>query len=248
MIDRSLEESVLREAFDPARCLEPTDRLVEGVVQEVGRPRGFFTRRWIAIGLLCLVVPAAASALTSVRDAFSDAAGTFSGYFDGDGSGQTAGTEGASDPGRALRSSDTPPGWLTADARTGQRLLAAAGGYELYVAKEPSGAFGFALGDTVGISDSAEGWERQFADNSVVILGPGSAVDRDGILPLYGVSAGNVANVEIRYETGPPTMASARGGGFVALAESAREPVELLALARDGATLQRLDLGYITTS
>ena len=245
MTDTSLEEIVMREMFGPARRMEPTDRLVEGVVRQLGPRRRFSTRRAVAVGLLCLAVPAAASALTPVRDAFSDAAGTFSGYFDGGGSGAAAGPE-AGGPGRALTSSDTPPGWLTADARTGQRLLAAAGGYALYVVREPSGAFGFALGDTVGVSDSAEGWERQFADNSVVLLGPGSSVDRDGILPLYGVTAGDVAKVQIRYESGAPTTASARGGGFVALAEFAREPVDLVALGRDGATLQRLGLGYIT--
>jgi hypothetical protein len=183
-------------------------------------------RRWgVPVALFATLAVGAVAMAASGQ--FGD---TLAGYFDGD-----------DPPGRPLESSDSPPDWLVEDGRTGQRMLASADGYELYLVREPSGAYGFALGDSVGISDTAAGWERQFENNAVVILGPGTSPDRSGRVPLYGVTAGNVAEVEIQYQSGPASTAPAQRGGFVLMIEPAREPTELVALDRAGQPLQAVD-------
>lgn len=162
---------------------------------------------------------------------------TFEGYFENETS------EGG--PGRATVSSDTPPAWLNSDGRTGQRLLASEEGYELYVVREPSGAFGFALDNSVGISDSADGWYRQFADHAIVILGPIADPSLDEV-PLFGVNSAAVMEVRVDYASGASTTFGAEEGGFVAMLKVAAEPVDLTGLDADGEEIETLDLAYLS--
>jgi hypothetical protein len=127
---------------------------------------------------------------------------------------------------------------LVADGQTGQRVLASSGPYSLYLARSPSGDYNFGLDDSVGIGDSAAGWEARFADNAVVILGPGTRPDANGRVPLYGVTAGDVVEIEMRYEDGSATSAPAQTGGFVLMIDPTNAPSQLVALDQDGATLQ----------
>jgi hypothetical protein len=127
---------------------------------------------------------------------------------------------------------------LVSEGYTGQRVIASSGPYSLYLAHKPGGDYSFGLDDSVGIGDSAAGWERQFADNAVVILGPGTRPDPSGRLPLYGVTAGSVGEVEMQHESGPTSTAPAQTGGFVLMLDPTRGPAHLVALDHDGEVLQ----------
>lgn len=183
-----------------------------------------------AVAALVIAVVVAAVAVAPVRGALGDLGDTIAGIFDPD-----------DPPGRAIEASDSPPDWLVAEGQTGQRVLASSGPYSLYLVREAGGNYGFALDESVGISDTRAGWERQFADNAIVILGPGTRPDDEGRVPLYGLTAGNVATVELRYEDESSTSAPADTGGFVLMLDQRHSPVELVALDGAGRVLQTLD-------
>lgn len=185
----------------------------------------------VAVLLVVGALAASIAAVPSVRAAISELGDTLTGYFDEE-----------DPPGQPVEGSDSLPAWLAEDGRTGQRLLASSDGYELYLVRQPSGAYGFALDESVGITDSVEGWERQFAANAAVVLGRGPSTDAGARVPLYGVSAASVAAVQVRYDSGPASTAPAQTGGFVVMIEPARGPTELAALDRDGEPLQVLDV------
>jgi hypothetical protein len=216
--------------------------LGELVAEVVREPRGSVTRPagrrpFLGVRLTrpVLVVLAILAVLTAVavppvRAALNDLGNTLVDFFDGDNL-----------PGRPLENSDNAPAWLEAEGLTGQRVLASSSVYSLYLVHESGGNFGFGLDGSVAISDTAAGWESQFADNSMVILGTGTRPDDQGRVPLYGVTAGNVANVELLYEDGSTRTAAAEAGGFVLMLDRARGPAKLVALDPNGAQLQVID-------
>lgn len=231
------DEEAIRNSFEAARSLIPSDADVDAVLARLssaGPSRRYGTSSGVAV-VVALVIGVVA--VPPVRAAAEDLASSFSGYFSGE--------DNAAAPGRPVQASDTPPPWLEADGRSGQRILASNGSHELYVVEQPSGAFGFALDDSVGVSDSAQGWAHQFADKSVVVLGPSSRSDSDGLVALFGLSAGNVKSVQVQYESGPESVATAQSGGFIALADPSRTPTILVALDSNGNDLQKIDLSYI---
>lgn len=231
-LDDELREVLADVAREPRTEKRP-DRRARRLARKPARWSGV-ARPAIAAMLAAVLVVAV---VPPVRAALGDLGETLSGYFESD-----------DPPGRPLESSDSPPAWLGGDGYTGQRVLASAEGYELYLVREPSGGYGFGLDDSVGISDSAAGWEHQFARNAMVILGSGTSVDASGRVPLYGVTAGDVAEVEVRYETEPATMAPAQTGGFVAMIEPARSPTEVVALDRDGEPVQVVGAGRFASA
>ena len=194
-------------------------------------------RRWLprlrpinpAMAGMLAVACLAVIAVPPVRGALGDLGSSLGDYLDGD-----------DPPGRALQSSDSPPAWLVADGQSGQRVIASSGPYSLYLANE-DGTYNFGLDDSVAIGDSAAGWERQFANDSVVVLGPGGRADEDVDVPLYGVTAGDVAEVEIRYADGSTTTAPASTGGFVLMLDPTKSPTDLVASAPDGTSIQTID-------
>lgn len=177
--------------------------------------------------LLVAAVLATVAAVPPVRAALGELGDTLTGYFDDD-----------DPPGRPLESSDSAPAWLTGEGYIGQRVLASSGPYSLYLAHTPGGDFSFGLDDSVGLGGSAASWERQFEDNAVVVLGPGSRDDPSGLVPLYGVTAANVAEVEMQYEIGPADTAPAPTGGFVLMFDPTRGPAHLLARDQAGQVVQ----------
>ena len=228
-------ESELHDLLDATRNAPQERREVRGLrPAERPRKRGFaisFSRPVTAALLIAIALVGTVATVSPVRAALEDLGDSLAGYFDGD-----------DPPGRPLEGSDSPPAWLVADGFTGQRVIASAAGFELYVVREPSGNYGFGLNDSVGISDSPAGWDRQFESNAVVILGRSPEVDESGRVPLYGVTAGNVASIKISYENGPESVASTPTGGFVAMVEPERGPTELIAIDRDGEPVQVLDV------
>lgn len=224
-LDAALGEMLAEVAREP-RIVErrrrgPRPARLRGPILGIGLARP------AVVALLVALVVAVAAAVPPVRAALGELGDTLAGYFDGEDS-----------PGRPLESSDDPPAWLVSEGTTGQRVIASAEGYQLYLAREPSGAYAFGLDDSVGIGDSAAGWEREFEQNSVVILGPGKSLNTGGQAPLFGVTAGNVAEVEMHYDTGPPSKAPSQTGGFVLMIEPERGPKELVALDSAGQPVQ----------
>jgi hypothetical protein len=183
-----------------------------------------------AMASIVVVVAAGALAVAPVRGALEDLGDTLAGYFDAE-----------DPPGRPVEPADSPPAWLDAEGYTGQRVIASSGPYSLYLAHRPGGDYSFGLDDTVGIGDSRAGWERQFADNAVIVLGPGTRPDSRGRVPLYGVTAGNVAEVELRYVGGATTTAPADTGGFVLMLDGSAQPAELIARTANGEVVQTIN-------
>ncbi|MDX6582094.1 MAG: hypothetical protein QOI10_1278 [Solirubrobacterales bacterium] len=191
--------------------------------------------RPVLIALLAIaVVAVTAAAVPQVRAALDDLRDTLSGYLDAD-----------NPPGRPLESSDNPPAWLKGNGQTGQRVVASAEGHSLYLSHNaeggPDATYTFSLDDSVGIGDTQAGWEAQLAGTGIYVLGrTGSAFTTDRT-PLFGITAGNVAEVELHYYGGGTETASAETGGFVLMMDPYGHPAEIVAKDAAGNVLQTVN-------
>jgi hypothetical protein len=146
-------------------------------------------------------------------------------------------------PGRALGASEDAAAYLRNPRYSiDPRVMAEAGGYRLYVAREPSGTIEFDLGNTgVGFGgiDISE-----FSGHALYVLGPGSMehADAAGHVPLFGITARSVNSIELTYASGPPLRVRGIDGGFVLLADPARDPQSVIAYAANGEELERSSL------
>lgn len=241
-------EPLMRALLAPARALEPSEAEIASVLARVSpgarrratsRPAGDWRRPLIAgLAALCLVaaglwsVPATRAAL---EDAGSGVGGTFSGWLGG---------ESSDAPGRPLRGDEPTPAEPTPTylydpkAAKEPRVIAEADGYKLYSYIGSSGGLNFLLGAGFGM-----GFESvaELGDAPLHVLGPGTKqhVDAEGHIPLYGIAAKTVTNIELTYASGPPLRLGGVEGGFVLLAEPAREPEEVLALDPGGEVVGR---------
>ena len=231
----------MRAAFAPARCLEPSEAEVARALARVRSRRSPQARRavaaqrWrfatgLAAGLIAITiaVPGARAALEAAGDGV---AGVFTGWIAGASSGA---------PGAPLRSSDGAPEYVyDKEFAREPRVIAEAGGYKLFAYLTPGGGVGFELGDTgVGMSFPSP---AELGERPLYVLGPGAMRHADGLghVPLFGVAAKPVRTVELAYEDGPPLRLEGVEGGFVLLAEPAREPREIIALDAGGRVLGR---------
>lgn len=229
----------LRSAFAPARELEPTEDEVQRVLaMDAARARRRPPLlRLVAVACSTLVVAGGAYAAPPTRTALDDVYGTVTGWVSSD-------DEQAS-PGRPLGPDDDAPAWVQ-DAGGDKRLVAQDGGASLYAVRGDDDTISFALGGSVGLSDSVEGWRRQLEGRKIVLLGPGAFPDgpindRDQ-RPVFGVTSRSVARVELRYTTGQSTTQDGLDGGFVLLADAHRQPTLLIALDQAGRELGRIDV------
>lgn len=247
----SFDDDTLTAAFARGRRLEPAEAEIAGALRRAGRPARRLGRRMTAGAAAIVLLAGGGYAVPATRAAMDDVLGAFTGYFSA-GSGERA----ADVPGRPLRPGDDAPAWVRSDAVTDRRLIAEAGGRALYAVREADGRIGFALGDGFGISDTPEGWRREFADHAVVVLGPeAGSTDRSGIaedarapdLPgraLFGLTARSVARVELRYTEGPPTVADSPRGGFALIGDTSRAPESVVGFDAAGRELERVPLPY----
>lgn len=248
-------EPLMRALLAPARTLEPSEAEIASVLARVrpakarttsrraaDRPRPLVAGRprpWVAaLAALVLVaaglwsVPATRAAL---EDAGSGVGGAFSGWLGGDS---------AEAPGRPLNANEPTPAEPTPTylydpkAAKEPRVLAEADGYKLYSYIGSSGGLNFLLGAGFGM-----GFESvaELGDAPLHVLGPGTKrhVDAEGHIPLYGIAAKTVTSIELTYASGPPLRLDGVEGGFVLLAEPAREPEEVLALDSGGEVVGR---------
>jgi len=241
------DHDLLRAAFAPARTLEPSPAEVARVMARVPAPRrsrrfplfaqqGRFAATALAALLaLCAGVYAVPATRAAVESAAGSVAEAFRGYQRGD-------TEDT--PGRPLTGRDRAPEYF-GDRYDGRRfarqprVLAAAGGYRLFAYRSPSGSLSFDLGDTgVGLGFPSA---NAIGPGALVVLGAGAMrhADAEGHVPLFGLVADSVSEVELVYEAGPPLRRAGVEGGFVLLASPTRGPREVLALDAAGRVVGR---------
>ncbi len=241
----TLPDEAVRAAFSPARDIEPTDEEVAAIVAraaEAQHPIRAAARRSrsrsVPVRRLALAGFAVASALAGgytaaapVRAAIDDLTGTFSGWLGGNA---------AQAPGRPLKSSEDAPDYLRDPSfSTDPRVIAEAGGYKLFAARNASGDISFELGDAgVGIGGA---FDEDFREHAIFVLGPGAmqTADAHGHVPLFGVTARSVASVQLTYDSGPPLRVDGVSGGFVLLAEPDRSPRAVVALDSRGREIER---------
>jgi uncharacterized membrane protein len=250
-----IDEVLLRAAFSPARALEPSEaelasvlaRLQSEPLRSPKRPRREAGWRRLALptiaalALLLTGLYAVPTTRAAIEDAANSVAGSFSDWLGGDS---------ASAPGVPLKAHQEAPSYFHEGAWSRRhvhqpRVIAAAGGYELFAYIERSGAVGFDLGNTgVGMGGYTP---RSFRDSALEVLGPGSMqhADAAGHVPLFGISAEAVKSVQLVYGSGPPLEVNGTDGGFVLLAEPGREPREVVAYDSEGEVLGRKAIGYI---
>jgi hypothetical protein len=242
-------DALLRGAFAPARALEPNAAEVAAVLVRVktgATParshRG--TRRALVPALAALLVLlAAAYAVPPTRAAIDDAVGGVAGAFDGWVSGDEAVA-----PGRAVRPGEPAPRYFDEGTWSevhvnDPRVIAEAGGYELFAFKERGGGIGFDLGDTgIGMG----GFDPADFRRPLCVLGAGTTedTDPDGPIPYFGVTAPNAAGVELAYDEGPPETRPVGEGGFVVLVDRSREPVKLTVYDKAGSVLGSVPLSF----
>lgn len=230
----------LRSAFDHARELEPTDAEVQRVLaldaQRDTRRDRRPSLKVAATACATLLLASGAYAVPPTRAALHDVYSAMTGWVTG-ADDQTA-------PGRPLEAGDDAPAWVR---ETGgeKRLVAQNGAAKLYAVRDDQ-TISFALGGSVGLSDTVDGWRSQLAGSAVVVLGPGAFADGPldslGRRPLFGVSSRPVARVELHYATGAPSVQDGLDGGFALLADARRDPRTLVAFDRTGRELDRVDL------
>jgi hypothetical protein len=202
--------------------------------------------RALAVAFSVLVLlGAAAYAVPPTRTAIDNLTGTFAGWLAGD--------ESAA-PGRALQPEDEAPDWVR---EGGGRVIVAKHGVELYVTRsetEQGTYLKFALGNSIGIGNTIDGWREQFEKHAAIVLGPTPFesldqrwLDERGRFPLMGVTARSVERVELRYAQGPPLLETGLDGGFILLADAGRRLHELVAYDGAGQELERVDVGYLDT-
>jgi hypothetical protein len=233
------DETLFRDAFAAARDLEPTDaEVAEVLARALGRrrwrPKLPPTTAWRRIALPALTVVALATsgyvAVPPLRAALDDVAGTFADYLAGDES---------QAPGRPLR-----PGESAAHGfrpGSGPRVIAEADGYQLQFVRAKDGMIDFDLGETgVGVGFGLE----ELRGHAVYVLGPGAVqnADEHGHVPLFGITAPQVASVELAYSSGPPLRVDGIKGGFVLLADPTRDPQEVIGYNQSGREIERASL------
>lgn len=241
------DERLIRDAFAPARSLEPTQAEISQVLSRAnvgvghlssaarrGRDGHLTWRRLASAGFATFVLLAGGgyAAAPPVRAAINGVASSFAGWLDGDSN---------EAPGRPLGNDEQAPDYFR-DPRyiLNPRVIAEADGYKLYAARDAHGKqVAFDLGDTgvgVGLVSS-----DIFRDQVVLVLGPGAMqkADEHGHVPLFGITARAVKSIQLTYDSGPPLRVDAVNGGFVLLAQPDRGPHEVIALAADGHELGR---------
>jgi hypothetical protein len=190
------------------------------------------------LGAALYSVPATRAAIDATGESVG---GVFSGWLGGDH---------AEAPGKPLEAAEAerlPQGFeYLEDPHEAKepRVIAEAGGYELYSYIGSSGSLNFLFGGIgvgLGYPSAAE-----LGDAPLHLLDPGARrhADAQGHVPVFGIAARSVGSVELTYESGPPLRVSGVEGGFVLLAEPGRGPTEVVALDADGKEIGRKPIDY----
>jgi hypothetical protein len=234
----------LRDSFAQAREMEPTDAEVQRVLSidasGTKRRRRAPALRYAVAAFIALAVASGAYAAPPTRAALDDVYSAMTGWMSGD--------DGHSAPGQPLGPDDDAPAWVRT-TRGDQRLVAQSGAAKLYAVRGEDETISFALGGSVGLADSVDGWRGQLAEHKVVMLGPGSfpdgPLDDQARRPLFGLTSPSVERVELRYANGDPSVQDHLAGGFVVLADAQRQPRSLVAFNDAGSEIDRVDVSEL---
>ena len=248
------DEAFFRAAFVPVRDIEPEEDLVARVLARAGRRKKASPRLALApmrprLALQALaalaILGAALYSVPPTRAAIEDAGESVGGVFSG-----WLGGRSAEAPGRPLQAAEAeklPQGFqylYDPHAAKEPRVIAEAGGYELYSYLGSSGGLNFLLGGIgVGMGYPSAG---ELGDAPLHLLDPGARrhADAQGHVPLFGIAARSVSGVELTYESGPPLRVSGLDGGFILLAEPSRGPTAVIALDANGKEIGRAPIDY----
>lgn len=179
----------------------------------------------LAIGAGVYLVPATRAA---IDDVYSSVTSWFSGGPN-------------SVPGRPVDPADDAPSWVT-NAGGQKRILAETGGAKLYV-NEDGGRLTIGLGNTVGLSDTIDGWRSQFAGHKLVLLGPGDFSDHAADQrPIFGLASKSVSRVAVAYASGPPVSEDHVDGAFALTVDTTRPLRAVIAYDSGGNILERVDV------
>jgi hypothetical protein len=199
--------------------------------------------RALAVALTVLILlGGAAYVVPPTRAAIEDLTSTFAGWIAGDDD-QAPGSPPQHDA----------PRWVREE---GARLIAERAGVGLYVTRteiEAGTVLDFTLGhrNAVTIGATVEGWRERFGEHAAVVLGwtpfggEKGLLDEHGRVPVLGVTARSVTQIELRYEYGPPLVATDIDGGFVLIADAWRPFRELVAYDAAGKELEQVDVRYL---
>lgn len=248
------DEALFRAAFAPVRDIEPDEDLVARVVARASRRKKASRRpapaplrprlalqALAALALLGAALYSVPPTRAAIEGAGESVGGVFSGWLGGDR---------AEAPGRPLEAAEAerlPQGFEYLedphDAKE-PRVIAEAGGYELYSYIGSDGGLNFLMGGIgvgLGYPSAAE-----LGDAPLHLLDPGARrhADAQGHVPLFGIAARSVSSVELTYESGPPLRVSGVEGGFILLAEPSRGPTAVIALEADGKEIGREPINY----
>ncbi len=248
------DEALVRAAFAPVRDIEPDEALVARVVARAGRTKKASPRFALAPARPRLALQALAALVllgaalysvpptrAAIEGAGESVGGVFSGWLGGDH---------AEAPGKPLEAAEAerlPGGFeYLEDPHHAKepRVIAEAGGYELYSYIGSDGGLNFLFGGIgfgMGYPSAAE-----LGDAPLHLLDTGARrhPDAQGHVPVWGIAARSVGIVEPTYESGPPLRVSGIEGGFILLAEPGRGPTAVIALAADGKELGREPIDY----
>ena len=255
-------DTLLRDAFAPARAVEPEESEVVAVLLRAEARETEETatatsaaalsgghrrlKRFLGPALAALLVlVAAAYAVPPTRAAIDDAVGGVAGVFDG----WVSGDEAAA-PGRAVQPGEPAPSYFDEGSWSrvnvnDPRVIGEAGGYELFAYKGQSGSISFDLGDTgIGMGGFGPSDFRQ----PLCVLGPGTTndTDPDGPIPYFGITSPEARRVEVSYTEGAPEDEPAGEGGFIALLDRAREPSAIAVYDAGGTELGRIPLHFVS--
>ena len=199
-------------------------------------------RRAVALAVgAAVLLSGGAYAVPVTRGAIDTITGSFAGWVRGDTDEAPGVPVGPGD--------DNVPAWVRSAKDT--RLIAKSHGIGLYVKREAHYdgdhiGLSVAVGNGFGESATIEDWRKQFASHAVLVMGPGSVHgkpwDEHGFFPLMGLTNRKVVRVELRYESGEPTVASHVKGGFVLWTDAHRKLRELVVYDKDGKELERADV------
>lgn len=194
-----------------------------------------------ALALLGAALYSVPPTRAAIEGAGESVGGVFSGWLGGDS---------AEAPGKPLEAAEAErlPGgfeYLYEPAHAKEpRVIAEAGGYELYSYIGSDGGLNFLFGGIgfgMGYPSAAE-----LGDAPLHLLDTGARrhPDAQGHVPVWGIAARSVGSVELTYESGPPLRVSGVEGGFILLAEPGRGPTEVVALDADGKEIGREAIDY----
>lgn len=229
----------LRTAMSPARDLEPTDAEVQRALATTRphtAPRRQLVPRLAIAAVAAAVLGSGLYAVPVTRAAVDDAYGTLSGWISGDDDA----------PGQPISANDQTPDWVTA-LEGEKRLIAGKNGANVYAIRDGN-QLTISFGAGTGLSTTVDDWRKRFGTDRIVVLGlgtfPGAAeggrpLDSRNRRALMGLTAKDVARVELTYDTGRATVEDDVAGGFVLLADATRRPRALSAFAADGHLVER---------